>query len=88
MKIVLAVIGLGLLLMGCGQGPTVVTKSDANSSGTMAQAKADGLDSQPEPKERVGDKLSILLAAKKEFAEIKAKAEEGDAKAQVNLGWM
>ena len=58
MKALLPVIGLGVLLAGCGQGPTVVTKSDANSFGTMTQAKTEGLDSQPEPKERDEDQLA------------------------------
>ena len=41
MKIVMAVIGFGLLLVGCGQGPAVVTLKDANSSETITQAKAE-----------------------------------------------
>lgn len=58
----IALLALCLCLMGCGQGPAVVTKADANSYGTVAQAKS------------------------KEFAEIKAKAESGDADAQNMLG--
>jgi PBP1b-binding outer membrane lipoprotein LpoB len=39
MKTVMVVIGFGLLLVGCGQGPAVVTVKDANSSETTTQAK-------------------------------------------------
>ena len=75
MKIVMAVIGFGLLLVGCGQGPAIVTVKDVNSSETITQAKAEESTEAEKP-------------LPKDLKSLKALAEKGDVRAQCNLGLM
>ena len=75
MKIVMAVIGFGLLLVGCGQGPAIVTVKDVNSSETITQAKAE-------------ESIEAEKPLPKDLKSLKALVEKGDAKAQTNLGVM
>ena len=75
MKIVMAVIGFGLLLVGCGQGPAIVTVKDVNSSETITQAKAE-------------ESIEAEKPLPKDLKSLKALVEKGDAKAQNNLGVM
>ena len=75
MKIVLAVIGLGLLLVGCGQGSAIVTVKDVNSSETITQAKAE-------------ESIEAEKPLPKDLKSLKALAEKGDVRAQCNLGLM
>ena len=58
---------------GVGQGSAIVTKRDANSSGTLTQAKT---------KKHNEEEESLSL----KFEAIKRKAEQGDEVAQFNLG--
>ena len=51
MKIVMAVIGSGLLLVGCGQGSAIATKTDENSPETATQAKTE----EPAPQSRANE---------------------------------
>ena len=75
MKIVMAVIGFGLLLVGCGQGPAIVTVKDVNSSETITQAKAE-------------ESIEAKKLLPKDIESLKTLAEQGDANAQYNLGMM
>ena len=67
------VLAFYLCVVGCGQGPTIVTKRDANSSGTVTQAMAKKHNEEEES-----------LSAK--FEATKQKAEQGDEVSQFNLG--
>ncbi len=75
MKTLLAVISLGLLLVGCGKKEVGKPQTDAKAPSTAA------------PKEPAQPSASDLTTPPP-FAETKAKAEEGDAIAQSNLGFM
>ena len=67
------VLAFYLCVVGCGQGPTIVTKRDANSSGTVTQAMAKKHNEEEES-------LSVKFEATKQ------KAEQGDEVSQFNLG--
>ena len=91
MKFLFPGLVLGLLLVGCEQRPAVVTKLDANSSGTVTQAKTLKLLTDEEAKRIVAaaggvPDLKELEPTEAEIAETKAKAEAGDADAQFSLG--
>ncbi len=64
-----------LPLVGCGQGPAVVTVKDVNTSETITQAMAE----EPTEAEK---------PLPKDLKSLKALAEKGDAEAQYSLGDM
>ena len=72
-------ISLGLFiclpLVGCGQGPAIVTVKDVNSSETITQTKTE-------------ESIEAEKPLPKDLKSLKALAEKGDAEAQCNLGLM